>query len=94
MATSRDLPPELRAEVEALAAMRDEDIDFSDSPEVTDFHGFHRREFYRPVKQPLTLRLDADIIAWFKERASGDERYQTAINRVLRKYVIQHGRSA
>ena len=57
MATSRDLPPELREEVDKLAAMRDEDIDFSDIPEGTDFSGFHRPECYRPIKQQLTLRL-------------------------------------
>ena len=94
MATSRDLPPELREEVDKLAAMRDEDIDFSDIPEVTDFSGFHRPEFYRPIKQQLTLRLDADVVAWFKGQAKNGERYQTTINRVLREYVEQHQRSA
>ena len=48
----------------------------------------------RPIKQPLTLRLDADVIAWFKNRATAGEKYQTTINRVLREYVEQHGRSA
>ena len=38
-------------------------------------------EWYRPIKKPVTLRLDADVIAWFKESGQG---YQTRINRALR----------
>jgi uncharacterized protein (DUF4415 family) len=94
MATSRDLPPALRAEVEKLATMPDEEIDLSDIPEITDWSGAKRGLFYRPIKQQLTLRLDADVIAWFKAQAKNGERYQTTINRVLREYVEQHQRSA
>jgi uncharacterized protein (DUF4415 family) len=36
---------------------------------------------YRPIKKPVTLRLDADVIAWFKKSGRG---YQTRINRALR----------
>jgi uncharacterized protein (DUF4415 family) len=94
MATSRKLTPQQEKDLARLHAMRDKDIDFSDIPEVTDWSGFHRPEFYRPVKQPVTLRLDAGVLAWFKARASAEEGYQTAINRVLRDYVAEHGRSA
>ena len=41
---------------------------------------------YRPVKRPVTLRLDADILAWFQRDGSG---YQTRINQALRKMVMQ-----
>jgi uncharacterized protein (DUF4415 family) len=41
-------------------------------------------EWYRPIKKPVTLRLDADVIAWFKESGRG---YQTRINRALRKMM-------
>jgi uncharacterized protein (DUF4415 family) len=41
-------------------------------------------EFYRPVKDQITLRLDKDILAWFK---AGGEGYQTRINEALREYV-------
>jgi uncharacterized protein (DUF4415 family) len=50
--------------------------------------------FYRPVKRQLTLRLDADVIAWFKAHAEPDEGYQTRINRVLREYVEGQARRA
>ena len=39
---------------------------------------------YRPIKKPVTLRLDADVIAWFKKSGRG---YQTRINRTLRKVM-------
>jgi uncharacterized protein (DUF4415 family) len=44
-----------------------------------------RREFYRPVKEQITLRLDKDVLAWFK---AGGEGYQTRINEALREYVV------
>ena len=42
--------------------------------------------FYRPLKQPVTLRLDADVLAWFKKQGRG---YQTRINRALRKLMME-----
>jgi uncharacterized protein (DUF4415 family) len=43
--------------------------------------------FYRPVKQQLTLRFDADVVAWFKNHTTSNEGYQTRINRAPRGYV-------
>jgi uncharacterized protein (DUF4415 family) len=43
-----------------------------------------RMEWYRPIKKPVTMRLDADVIAWFKKSGRG---YQTRINRELRKMM-------
>ena len=75
-------------ELEKLAAMSDNDIDTSDIPEVPAENWMHakRGELYRPLKQPVTIRLDADILAWFKEHALRGG-YQTEINRVLRQHV-------
>ena len=74
-------------ELESLArltAMKDEDIDLSDIPELTDEQWAKSRPGrFRPVKQPMTIRLDADVIDWFKAHADGKP-YQTEINRVLR----------
>ncbi|HEY3799120.1 MAG TPA: BrnA antitoxin family protein [Caulobacteraceae bacterium] len=61
--------------------MPDEEIDLSDIPEIPD-----SAVLYRPIKQPVTIRLDADIVSWFKQQA-GDRPYQTEINSVLRKHV-------
>ena len=90
--TSDSLTPEQRAELDALAALPDEQIDTSDAPEVRDWSDAQRGLFYRPVKQQVTLRLDADIIDWFKRKSqtSRGEGYQTSMNRVLREYVTQH----
>ncbi len=86
-AASKRLTPQQRAELTSLAALRDEAIDTSDAPELLDWSGAKRGLFYRPVKQQLTLRLDADVVAWFKSHTTSSEGYQTRINRALREYV-------
>ena len=78
-----------KAELEALAALPEDEIDLSDIPEVRDWSDAKRGLFYRPVKKQLTLRLDADVVAWFKGNARGGRGYQTDINRALRDYVQQ-----
>jgi len=84
---SKRLTPAQRAELKSLAARRDDEIDTSDAPELLDWSGAKRGLFYRPVKQQLTLRLDADVVAWFKSHTTAAEGYQTRINRALREYV-------
>jgi uncharacterized protein (DUF4415 family) len=81
------LTREQRADLKSLATLRDQDIDTSDAPELLDWSGAKRGLFYRPVKQQLTLRLDADVVAWFKSNTRSKEGYQTRINRALREYV-------
>lgn len=88
---SEHLTPEQAAELAALAALPDESIDTRDIPEQRDWRGAERGLFFHSVKQQLTLRLDADLIAWFKARAPGGRGYQTGINNALRAYVAQHG---
>jgi uncharacterized protein (DUF4415 family) len=84
---SKGITPEIAANLREIEAMGDEDIDFSDIPEVTDFTGWVRGKFYRPVKQQLTLRLDADVVHWFKTHAGEGRGYQTKINAALRQFV-------
>jgi uncharacterized protein (DUF4415 family) len=88
--SSDRLTPAQQAEIEALAALPDDKIDTRDMPEVRDWSGARRGLFFRPIKQQLTLRIDADVIAWFKRHTPNGEGYQTHINRVLREYVEQH----
>ena len=82
-----------QALLEKRAAMSDEDIDTSDIPELpAENWAFARRPgLYRPVKKPVTLRLDVDLVEWFKSHAPVGG-YQTEINRVLRRYVAEAGR--
>ena len=78
--------------MKALAKMSDAQIDTTDIPEITNFSGAQRGKFFRPVKQQLTLRLDADVVAWFKDHAPEGQGYQTKINDALREYVSGQSR--
>lgn len=73
-----------KKELAALAKLPDSAIDTSDIPEIPDWSKAQVGRFYRPIKQPVTIRLDADVIAWFKQTAP---QYQTAVNAVLREYM-------
>ena len=90
-AISDSLTPEQRTELERLAALPDK-INTSDIREQRDWSGARRSAFFRPIKQQITLRLDADIIDWFKRHPKPDAGYQTTINQALREYVVQHDR--
>lgn len=85
--SSKQLTRKQMAELKSLAEMPDDVIDTSDAPEVRDWSGAKRGLFYRPVKQQLTLRLDADVVAWFKTHSQSGKGYQTRINQALREYV-------
>jgi uncharacterized protein (DUF4415 family) len=91
-ATSEHLTPAQRAEIEALAALPEEKIKTGDIPEQRDWSGARRGVFFRPIKKQITLRIDADLLDWFRRHPEHGEGYQTSINRVLREYVIQHDR--
>ncbi len=82
-----------RAELKALAALPDDRIDTRDIPEIRNWSGAKRGLFYRPVKRQITLRLDADVVAWFRSRAPAGRGYQTAMNRALREYVRHRERA-
>lgn len=76
---------------ERVAALRDEDIDFSDSPEITPIM-FARAVVKRglaPVlpKELVNLRVDRDVLEWFRARGKG---YQTEMNALLREYMQAH----
>ena len=78
-----------------LDAMKDEDIDLSDIPEIPPemfVRGIIRRGL-KPIvrKKQLTLRMDSDVIEWFKKQGCG---YQTKINSLLRAYMEEHRRRA
>ena len=66
----------------ALVHKKSQDIDLSDIPEVTDWSKAVVRKFYRPIKKSLTIRIDADVLAWLKGQGKG---YQTKINGILRE---------
>lgn len=74
--------------IEQLAAQSDADIDFSDIPEADDaFWKEAKVRFPDEPKTPLTVRLDADVVKWFKAQGKG---YQTRMNAVLRSFYEAH----
>lgn len=89
-----NLPPlteEQKQRLEALAAMKDEDIDFSDIPPLTEKFWanavpYWDRHLYRPVKKSTTVRIDADVLAWLKSSGDG---YQTRLNAILREAMLR-----
>jgi uncharacterized protein (DUF4415 family) len=74
-----------------LKKMSDTEIDLSESPELTPemFARAVVRRGLRPVerKAQLTLRVDHDVLEWFRKRGRG---YQTQINALLRAYMEAH----
>lgn len=77
-----------KRELAALAAMPDGAIDTSDIPELplAAWKEAVRGRFYRPVKRAVSLRLDADVIAWLEKPGKG---YQTRANQILRRRMIE-----
>ncbi|MGV6810538.1 MAG: BrnA antitoxin family protein [bacterium] len=77
----------------AIDQMKDGDIDFSDLPEVSPekFAQAIVRKNLQPVqkKTQITLRLDTDVLDWFKDQGKG---YQTRINALLKAYKEAHQR--
>ncbi len=76
---------------ERIDRMADEEIDLSDIPELTP-EAFAKeivRRGLKPVerKTQLTLRIDSDVVEWFKSQGRG---YQTRINELLRAYMEVH----
>ena len=72
-----------RTDWKRVDALRDSDIDFSDMPELGPAF-FARAILWPGPKKQITLRLDPDVLAFFRKSGKG---YQTTINAVLRKYV-------
>lgn len=82
------VPESIRLELAALAAQPEQSIDFSDLPATTeqDWVGAVRGQFYRPVKQQLTVRIDADVVEWLKSQGKG---YQSRLNLILRSAMLK-----
>lgn len=77
-------------EIEALKQLRDEDIDLTDIPPLNNWDEAVIGKFYRPRKKSLTIRIDADILAWLRGQGKG---YQTRINALLREAMGNRGSS-
>ena len=74
---------ESKTDWKRLSTMTDEHINTDDIAELDDAF-FRDAQLKTPPKQPVTLRIDADVLAFFKAQGQG---YQTRINKLLRKYM-------
>lgn len=77
----------LYSDLERVKKMKDEDIDFTECPEM-DEEFLRTAKIVVPQKKAVvTIRLDPDVLAWFKAQGKG---YQTRINALLRAYMKAH----
>ena len=78
---------EQKRRLQRIARRSENEIDTSDIPELTErfWQNAVRNPFYRPLKQQLTMRLDADVIAWLRQKGKG---YQTRANLLLRGAML------
>jgi uncharacterized protein (DUF4415 family) len=76
-----------KADLAALAERPDSQIDYSDIPPLDEAFGARavRGRFYRPVKTSTTVRIDSDVLEWFKRQGKG---YQTRMNAALRREML------
>ena len=70
-----------------IDAMRDEDIDFSDIPELDDDFFKNAKVVVSPGKKQIALRVDTDVLEWMKGQGKG---YQSRMNAILRSYYEAH----
>jgi uncharacterized protein (DUF4415 family) len=77
-----------RVELRALATIPEEQIDTSDIPVLSEafWKTAVSNPFYRPIKQQLTVRLDADVLTWLRSAGRG---YQTKLNAILREAMVR-----
>jgi uncharacterized protein (DUF4415 family) len=76
-----------KARLDAVAAMPDDRIDYSDAPSLPDAVWMKAATELPHTKQQITLRIDAEVLDFFKHTG---KRYQSRINAVLRSYVEAH----
>lgn len=82
---------ELEAQREESLRQAPESVDYGDMPPLTPKQWANARLVTPPAKQPISIRLDEDVLAWFKAQEGA---YQTRINAVLRTYMEAHQREA
>ena len=87
----KDISRKSQTDLDRVDKIKDNDIDLSDNPEITPemFAKSIVRKGLKPVKRKaqITLRIDEDVLAWFKNQGPG---YQTHINSLLKAYKEAH----
>lgn len=72
-----------------IKALKNRKIDLSDedAPEIKNWEEAVIGKFYRPVKKQITVRIDADVLEWFRHAT---KKYQTLINLACREFMMHH----
>lgn len=73
-----------------LDALEQREPDTQDVPEAPETHWAYAQRFYRPRKEAISIRIDADVLHWLRQRG---DRYQSEINRILRAAMESEGKS-
>jgi uncharacterized protein (DUF4415 family) len=81
----------IKSDLARIDKLRDEQIDYSDIPELDEEVFAQPLVDWPPKKEAITIRVDSDVLGWFKEQGRG---YQTRMNQVLRRYMNVAGRRA
>jgi len=76
-------------EIRALVRMKNSEINLEDAPPLAHWDRAVVGKFYRPIKEPLTIRIDADVLAWLRSQGKG---YQTRLNSLLREAMERQSR--
>lgn len=86
--TDEKLTAKQRRGLAKLARRPNSEIDYSEIPPLTEkfWENATRNPFYRPVKKQVTLRIDADVLAWLRQQGKG---YQSRLNSLLRSAMIE-----
>ena len=86
--TPHKLTAKQKADLTALLAKSDVDIDVSDLPPLNDtfWKNAVRNPYYKPTKTSTTVRVDSDVLVWLKSQGKG---YQTRINAILRQAMVK-----
>jgi uncharacterized protein (DUF4415 family) len=81
----------IKSDLARIDKLRDEDIDYRDIPELDDEVFAQPLVPWPPKKETITIRVDSDVLGWFKQQGGG---YQTRINQILRRYMDVTGERA
>jgi uncharacterized protein (DUF4415 family) len=81
----------IKSDLARVDKLRDEDIDYGDIPELDDAVFAQPLVPWPPNKETITIRVDADVLGWFRRQGRG---YQTRMNQVLRRYMDVAGQRA
>jgi len=81
-----DILPATKEELERIDAINDDQIDTSEIPELDEEWFKTAKAYYPEMKKAISLRVDWDVLEWFKAQAKG-RNYKTLMNAVLKSYI-------